>query len=89
MKNKFEVKKQQEKREEKVQVSKSTILRIDEILPNEDAVIVNIDGWRIRAYFDESMKKEQKSFYHEGKEIEVKYFGNIEDVHSVRLLPLK
>lgn len=55
----------------------------------EKAIIVNIQGWRIRAYFDKSLTKAQKEAYTLGRSVTISYTGNIEDVHSVKLLPLK
>ena len=54
----------------------------------EQSVIVNIQGWRIRAYFDKALTEEQKAHYSKGR-ITVEYTGDIEDVHSIKLLPLK
>lgn len=55
----------------------------------ENGVIVNIQGWRIRAYFDKSLTIEQKAHFTKGRTIIVEYTGKIEDVHSIKLLPLK
>ncbi|MNF89823.1 hypothetical protein D3C84_723620 [compost metagenome] len=55
----------------------------------EKSVIVNIQGWRIRAYFDKSLTEDQKSKYTLGRTITVEYTGDIEDIHSIKLLPLK
>ncbi|MNG27320.1 hypothetical protein D3C84_1124240 [compost metagenome] len=62
-------------------------LQIHEI--EEKSVIINIQGWRIRAYFDNSLKKEQKELFTVGRTITVEYTGDIEDIHSIKLLPLK
>jgi hypothetical protein len=80
--NKFN--KQPEKRTE-VEVSKDIILEVHDV--EEDALIVNVDGWRKRVYFDESLTKEQREKI--GRLINVKYFGDLEDVHSLKFLPLK
>ncbi|MBD1379217.1 hypothetical protein [Metabacillus arenae] len=55
----------------------------------EKAVIVNIQGWRIRAHFDESLNEKKKESYTLGRTIPVEYTGDIEDIHSIKLLPLK
>ncbi|MED1863227.1 hypothetical protein P4V41_07145 [Fictibacillus nanhaiensis] len=69
-----------------VKTSKEIELQIDDV--EHDAVIVNIGGWRVRAYFDESLSKDDKENLSHGK-ILVRYFGDLEDIHSVKLLPLK
>lgn len=64
---------------------KEVLLEVHDV--EEDALIVNINGWRKRVYFDELLTKEQKEQF--GRLINVKYFGDLEDVHSLKLLPLK
>lgn len=75
------------KPEPKVEASKTIELPIHEV--HEDAVIVNVDGWRIRVYFDKGLSKEKKSQYTVGRLLEASYFGDIENVHSLRFLPIK
>lgn len=76
MKNqKLEFKKQEIK-----DLPKRTVLTIVE--KEDDAFIVNLEGWRMRIYFD-------KDFKQQGKEIEVSYFGDLNDPHSVRFEKLK
>lgn len=84
--NKFNQTVSEKQPEPKVEVSKEVELEIHE--KEDNAIIVNIDGWRMRVYFDESLKQEQKENLSRGKVL-VRYFGDIEDVHSLRLLPLK
>ena len=60
-------------------------LQVLEVL--EDSVIVSIDGWRIRAY-TKNLSKLEKENLAVGRIIEVRYTGDIEDIHSVQLLPL-
>lgn len=55
----------------------------------EDSVIVNINGWRMRAYFDQLLTKKDKEKFTVSKEIEVNYTGELADIHSVKLLKLK
>jgi hypothetical protein len=55
----------------------------------QESIIINIDGWRIRAYFDATLKQEKKEKYTEGSTVEIKYTGDLSDIHSVKLLKLK
>jgi hypothetical protein len=75
------------KEEAKKPIINSIILPIHEV--EDDAVIVNIDGWRIRAYFDQSLTKEDKEKYALSQEIEVYYTGDLKNIHSIKLLMLK
>ncbi len=72
---------------QEIEKFKSVVLTIVEA--EENAVIIKVDGWRMRAYFDESLSKEDKHKYAVGRDIEVSYTGDIEDVHSIKLLTLK
>lgn len=55
-----------------------------EVLEREtDAVIVKIDGWRMRVYFDKDFKGSIPN------KILVKYTGDIENAHSVKFEKLK
>lgn len=65
-------------------VIKETILVVHEV--EDKAIIVNVNGWRMRVYFDKGFKKEGLHF---GKELTVKYTGDIEDVHTVKFEKLK
>jgi ribosomal protein S1 len=87
MKHNKEMKFNKQEKKEPIEVSKVVSLKVLEV--EEESIMVNIDGWRMRVYFDQSLNKEQKEKFHVNREIEVKYFGDIEDVHSLRLLPLK
>lgn len=59
------------------------------ILEKEDSsFIINVDGWRIRVRFSKHIKKEVQSKYNEGLSVELKYFGNIEDVHSLKFIEI-
>lgn len=54
-----------------------------EVLEREDnAVIVKVDGWRIRLYFD-------KGFELTSNKVLAKYTGDMKNVHSVRFQKLK
>jgi hypothetical protein len=75
------------KEEAKKPIVNTIILPIHEV--EDDAVIVNIDGWRIRAYFDQSLTKEDKEKYALSQEIEIKYTGELKNIHSIKLLTLK
>lgn len=55
-----------------------------EILEVEsEALIVNVDGWRMRVYFEKSYKHSSL------KKVLVKYIGDISDAHSVKFEKLK
>jgi hypothetical protein len=72
------------KEEAKVEQPKEIELVVHEVQDN--AIIVNIDGWRMRVYFDEGVEKDKFKF---GQSVLVKYLGDIEDPHSIRFEKLK
>lgn len=51
-----------------------------------DAVIVNVDGWRVRVYFEENTTIVKPSY---GQKVRVQYTGDIEDVHSIKFEKIK
>jgi len=55
----------------------------------EFAIIVKLDGWRMRAYFDESIKPEDKEKYSVGQMVELSYTGSLDDIFSVNLLKIE
>lgn len=56
------------------------------VLKKEDnAAILNVCGWRMRVYFDETFTEEQITKVSNGKYITVDYVGNLEDVFSIKL----
>lgn len=61
-------------------------LSISEVL--DDAVIVVVDGWRIRLYFNDKMKKEEKEKFRKGSKVVAKYTGELKNIHSVKFLKL-
>jgi hypothetical protein len=67
-----------------VELPKEAVLTVHEV--EDNGVIVNVDGWRMRVYFDKGVTKEG---FHYGKEIVVNYFGDISDVHSIKFEKLK
>ncbi len=67
--------------------SKQIDLNIVEV--EDFAVIVLVDGWRMRIYFDNTLPKENKKKLHKGKKMIAEYTGDVKDVHSIRFLPLK
>jgi hypothetical protein len=67
-----------------VEVPKEIQLIIHEV--EDFAIIVNIQGWRMRVYFDEGFKHED---LRNGQTVSVKYLGDIEDPHSIRFEKLK
>lgn len=52
-------------------------VELDVLEREEESVIVRVDGWRMRVYFDKELKGLIPS------KIKVKYTGNIEDAHTV------
>jgi hypothetical protein len=62
-----------------VELPKETELAIHEV--EENSVIVNVQGWRMRVYFDENTDKEQFRY---GQTIIVNYLGDIENPHSIK-----
>lgn len=77
--------KHNQKQEQKVvEVSKKIELVIHEL--EENSVIVNVDGWRIRLYLDKDADIEK---FRLGGTIVANYFGDIEDIHSVKFGKLK
>lgn len=73
---KFDVKKE----------NKSTILMIHEV--EKDNIIVNVDGWRIRVSTAE-LSEQDKNSLNFGRNVIVEYEGDLKDVFSLKLLPLK
>ncbi len=67
--------------------SKKIDLNIVEV--EEFAVIVLVDGWRMRVYFDNTLPKENKKKLHKGKNVTAEYTGDMKDVHSIKFLPMK
>jgi hypothetical protein len=55
----------------------------------QESIIVNIDGWRIRAYFDSTLTQEDKEKYKVGNLVDLQYLGDLKDIHSIKLLKLK
>lgn len=64
--------------------SKVVSLNVQEVESN--AVIVSVDGWRMRVYFEDNS---QVLVPRVGQVIQVKYTGDIEDVHSIKFEKLK
>jgi hypothetical protein len=52
----------------------------------DNAVIVNVDGWRMRVYFDKDVKKEK---FNLNQNIIIKYKGDISKPHTIRFEKLK
>lgn len=61
----------------------SVELEVHEV--EENSIIVNVQGWRMRIYFDKSIK-EIPSLH---SIVKVNYLGNIENPHTVRFEKLK
>lgn len=54
----------------------------------ENSAIVNIEGWRMRVYFDGILTEDEKAKIIKGKNILIDYVGDLADVFSVQLQPL-
>lgn len=71
---------------------KTKKLTTSALVVEDNAIIININGWRMRVYFelkDKDLKliqKNKKDF--EGRSIEVEYIGDLKDVHNLKLLPI-
>lgn len=74
-------------KKETVQTVKSIYLEVHEV--EQDAIIVNVDGWRIRVYFDDSFKNERRQALRFGNKIEVSYTGDLNKVHTLKFEKLK
>jgi hypothetical protein len=72
------------KEEPIVEVAKQVDLTIQEV--EDFAIIVNVQGWRMRVYYDVDFNYENLRY---GQLITVSYFGDIEDVFSIRFVKLK
>lgn len=72
----------------KQDIQKDEIKEIElEIHEIEDmSVIVNVDGWRMRIYFDDNVKKDN---FRMNQKVVAKFKGNREDVHSIRFEKIK
>jgi hypothetical protein len=67
-----------------VEEPKEVELVVHEVQDN--AIIVNVQGWRMRVYFDEGTEMDKFRF---GQSVLVKYLGDIEDPHTIQFEKLK
>jgi hypothetical protein len=67
-----------------VEQPKEVELVIHEVQDN--AIIVNVQGWRMRVYFDIDFNSENLRY---GQTFSVKYLGDIEDAHTIQFEKLK
>jgi hypothetical protein len=72
------------KEETVVEQSKQVDLIIQEV--EDFAIIVKVQGWRMRVYFEEGFSGEN---LRNGQLMTVNYFGDIEDPFSIRFEKLK
>lgn len=72
---------------ETVQKVFTTELQVAEV--EKDAYIVLLQGWRVRVYFDKYLSKDKIANVSQGRFIKVEYTGDLKNVHSIKLLPLK
>jgi len=73
---------------EEIKTFKTQIFEIE-----DNSIIIGIDGWRIRYYFDLDAKilyeiKNNKDNY-KGRMIELQYIGDLNDVFTLKRLPIK
>lgn len=73
---------------QKFEVKKEEIKEVELIIyeVEDESVIVNVDGWRIRLHFDKGVNKEN---FRVGQSIIAEYKGDIGNVHSIRFEKLK
>jgi hypothetical protein len=69
---------------EEVKQAQLTVAKVE-----DKAVIVVVNGWRMRVYFDESLGEKAAEKFAKGQLITVEYVGELEDVHKLKFLPLK
>lgn len=81
---KLESSKPEQPKVETPKVAELTVVRVE-----DDAVIVRVDGWKMRTYFDKSLSENNKAKLGTGRVIKVEYLGDITNAHTVTLLPLK
>lgn len=67
------------KKVEKQSEIKKISLAIHDI--EDNAIIVNIDGWRMRVYFEHEVDKKQ---FRIGQNVDVNYTGDIKNPHSIK-----
>lgn len=65
-------------------ILQNSILKVVKV--ENDAVIVVVEGWRMRVYFDIGVKND---IFHEGQLIGVKHQGNINNPHTIVFEKLK
>jgi hypothetical protein len=68
----------------KTEEPKQVELVIHEV--EENSIIVNVQGWRMRVYFDAKFNPENLRY---GQTILVKYLGDIENPHTIQFEKLK
>jgi hypothetical protein len=68
----------------KVELPKEIELVIHEV--EDNAIIVNVQGWRMRVYFDVDFNPENLRY---GQPVLVKFFGDIEEPHTIKFEKLK
>lgn len=54
----------------------------------DDAIIINVNGWRMRVWFDELLPKSDRQKIKKGNSILVEYIGDLDDVHNLEFLPI-
>lgn len=76
-------------KQEQIKVEQPKTVDLIVVKVEENAAIIKLNGWRMRVYFEKSLLKEDREKISIGRIIKVNYFGDITNVHSIQLLPLK
>lgn len=65
-------------------VVKKSLFKVVKI--EEKAIIINLNGWRMRAYFEKDAEKEGISL---GSFVELEHYGDADKPHKVEFLKIK
>jgi len=85
---KEEIKNEQDEIIEEIKTFNTQIFEVE-----DNSIIIGINGWRVRYYFDLDAKilyeiKNNKDNY-KGRMIELQYIGDLNDVFTLKRLPIK
>lgn len=73
---------------QKLEIKKEEVKEIELVIHeiNDDSVIVNVDGWRMRIYFEEGFNSDGLRV---NQSVVAKYIGKLNNVHSIQFKKLK
>lgn len=73
---------------QKLEIKKEEIKEIELSIQEvqDDSVIVRVDNWRMRIYFEQGVKSDK---FRVNQPIIAKYTGKLEDVHTIQFKKLK